>query len=199
MRTVTVCAIGTHYAAKWLVYDAADDVADIKLVGAHNLRTVPLGNSSRVRVGDHVIAIGNAYGAGRFPAVAGTSTGMQRTITASDSGAATRETLRGMLQTDAGIVQGDSGGPLSNTAGQVIGMNTAAATGSFGSSTQNVGFAIPINKALRIAREIIRGKSSPSVQIGSTRVLRVLVPARHASQAKSPHQHPEPQPGPDPS
>lgn len=186
--TAKVVATGQQFPARWLGYDSADDVAVIKLIGAHNLRTVPLGNSSGVRLGDHVIAIGNAYGAGRFPAVAGTITGMHRTITASDSGAATKETLHGMLQTDAGIVQGDSGGPLSNTAGQVIGMNTAAATGSFGSSTQNVGFAIPINKALRIAHEIIRGKSSPSIQIGSTGFLGVLVPAGQASQVMSPQQ-----------
>jgi S1-C subfamily serine protease len=186
--TAKVVATGKQFPAKWLGYDAADDVAVIQLVGAHNLRTVPLGNSDSVRLGDHVIAIGNAYGAGRFPAVAGTITGRNRTITASDSGAATKETLHGMLQTNAGIVQGDSGGPLANTAGRVIGMNTAAATGSFGSSAQNVGFAIPINKALRIANQIIHGKSSPSIQIGSTGFLGVLVPAGQASQVKSPQE-----------
>jgi S1-C subfamily serine protease len=184
--TAKVVASGKQFPAKWLGYDSADDVAVIKLIGAHGLRTVPLGNSGKVRLGDHVIAIGNAYGTGRFPAVVGTITGLHRTITASDSGAATKETLHGMLQTNAGIVQGDSGGPLANTAGQVIGMNTAAATGSFGSSPQNVGFAIPINKALRIAHQIIHGKSSPSIQIGSTGFLGVLVPAGPASQLKDP-------------
>src|SRR5258707_12482469 len=72
-------------------------------------------------------------------------------------------------------------------------MNPAAATGSFGSSTQNVGFAIPINKALRIADQIIRGKSSPSVQIGSTGFLGGLGPAGPASQAQSPQQQRGPQ------
>src|SRR5262249_59179455 len=85
--------------------------------------------------------------------------------------------LHGMLQTNAGIVQGDSGGPLASMSGKVIAMNTAAATGSFGDSTQNVGFAIPINKALDIARQIIKGQSSPDIQIGSTGFLGVLVPA----------------------
>ncbi len=186
-----VLATGKQFKARWLGYDSADDVAVIKLVGAHNLRTVPLGDSATVKLGDKVVAIGNAYGAGRFPAVAGSITGMNRTITASDSGAATKETLHGMLQTNAGIVQGDSGGPLANTSGKVIGMNTAAATGSFGDSKQNVGFAIPINRALRIARQIISGKSSPSVQIGSTGFLGVLVPAGHASKATSPQQQRE--------
>jgi S1-C subfamily serine protease len=178
----------THrrYAAKWLGYDATDDVAVIKLIGARNLKTVPLGNSDTVGLGDRVIAIGNAYGAGRLPAVVGKITGKNRTITASDSGAATKETLHGMLQTNAGIVQGDSGGPLASTSGRVIGMDTAAATGSFGSTTQNVGFAIPINKALRIARQIISGKPGPNVQIGSTGFMGVLVPAGQASTATSP-------------
>jgi S1-C subfamily serine protease len=182
----TVLASNKRYEAKWLGYDSADDVAVLKLVGAHNLRTVPLGDSMTVKLGDKVIAIGNAYGTGRFPAVVGKITGMNRTITASDSGAATKETLHGMLQTNAGIVQGDSGGPLSSMSGKVIGMNTAAATGSFGDSTQNVGFAIPINKALHIAKQIISGKSGPRIQIGSTGFLGVLVPAGDASTASSP-------------
>lgn len=183
-----VMATGKRFQAKWLGYDATDDVAVIKLVGAHNLRTVPLGNSSAVKLGDRVVAIGNAYGAGTFPAVAGTITGINRTITASDSGAATKETLHGMFQTNAGIVQGDSGGPLSSIAGKVIGMDTAAATGSFGSTTQSVGFAIPINKALAIAHQIIAGRSSPRVQIGSTGFMGVLVPAGSASQSSDPQQ-----------
>jgi S1-C subfamily serine protease len=184
----TVLASNKRYTAKWLGYDSTDDVAVIKLIGAHNLRTVPLGNSNTVQLNDKVIAIGNAYGAGRFPAVVGKITGKGRTITASDSGAATKETLHGMLQTNAGIVQGDSGGPLANISGKVIGMNTAAATGSFGDSTQNVGFAIPINKALHIARQIISGKSSAQVQIGSTGFLGVLVPAGQASTSTDPQQ-----------
>jgi S1-C subfamily serine protease len=184
----TVLASNKRYTAKWLGYDSTDDVAVIKLIGAHNLRTVPLGDSNTVQLGDKVIAIGNAYGAGRFPAVVGKITGKDRTITAGDSGAATKETLHGMLQTNAGIVQGDSGGPLANISGKVIGMNTAAATGSFGDSTENVGFAIPINKALHIARQIISGKSSPQVQIGSTGFLGVLVPAGQASTFTDPQQ-----------
>ncbi len=183
-----VLATGKRYPAKWLGYDATDDVAVIKLVGASNLQTVPLGNSSTVKLGDRVVAIGNAYGAGTFPAVAGTITGLNRTITASDSGAATKETLHGMFQTDAGIVQGDSGGPLSSTAGKVIGMDTAAATGTFNSTSQSVGFAIPINKALGIARQIIAGKSSSQIQIGSTGFMGVLVPAGSASQLSNPQQ-----------
>ncbi|MHB1431704.1 MAG: S1C family serine protease [Streptosporangiaceae bacterium] len=186
--SATVVTTGQHFAAKWIGYNAKDDVAVIKLVGAHNLRTVPLGNSSTVKFGDHVIAMGNAEGAGGAPAVVGSITGMNQTITASDSGAGTSETLHNMLQTNAGIVQGDSGGALASTAGQVIGMNTAAATGSFGSTAQSVGYAIPINTAIRIARQIIAGKPGPNLQIGSTGFMGVLVPAGRASKVSNPVQ-----------
>jgi len=132
-----------------------------------------------------VIAIGNAYGAGRFPAVVGSITGENRTITASDNGAATKETLHGMLQTNAQIVPGDSGGPLANVNGQVIGMNTAAATGTFGGQ-QDVGFAIPANKALSIARQISSGQGSSSIQIGQKGFMGVLVPGKKAALSTSP-------------
>jgi S1-C subfamily serine protease len=180
--------VDTHkrYAAKWLGYDSTDDVAVIKLIGAHDLRTVPLGNSSAVKIGAGVVAMGNAEGAGGAIPAAGAITGLNKTITASDSGEATSETLHGMLQTDAGIVQGDSGGALADTAGKVIGMNTAAATNNFGG--QNMGFAIPINKALGIAEKIIHGQASKTVQIGSTGFMGVLVPAGSASLASNPEQ-----------
>ena len=184
----TVVSTHQRFAAKWLGYDASADVAVIKLIGAHNLRTVPIGNSAAVKVGDGVIALGNANGQGGAPAAVGSITGLNRTITASDSGADTSETLHGMLQTNAGIVPGDSGGALATTSGEVIGMNTAAATGSFGYSTQNVGFAIPINTALQIANKIIKGQGSPTIQIGSTGFLGVLVPNGQASLASNPKQ-----------
>ncbi len=182
----TVVSTGQRYKATWLGYDATDDVAVIKLDNAHNLKTVPLGDSSAVKVGDDVIAMGNADGAGGVTPAAGTITGLNRTIKASDAGAATSETLHGMLQTNAGIVQGDSGGALADASGHVIGMNTAAATGSFGS--ENVGFAIPIDKALSIAQKIIHGQGSKEIQIGSTGFMGVLVPAGQASQSSSPAQ-----------
>jgi S1-C subfamily serine protease len=182
----TLVSSGRQFQAKWLGYDSAADVAVIQLVGAHGLKTVPIGDSAQVKLGDSVIALGNAQGAGGAPAVVGSITGLNRTITASDNGAGTSETLHGMLQTDAGIVPGDSGGPLASTAGKVIGMNTAAASGSFGDGSQNVGFAIPINNALAIANRIIHGQSSPTIQIGSTGFMGVLVPAGRASQSNKP-------------
>jgi S1-C subfamily serine protease len=118
--------------------------------------------------------------------VAGSITALNQTITAGDGGSETSERLHGMLQTNADIVPGDSGGPLSSTAGKVIGMNTAAATGSLGGSQQSVGFAIPINRALSIARTIIAGQGSATIKIGTTGFLGVLVPNDKASTTASP-------------
>ncbi len=173
--TATVVATGRKYQAKWLGYDKTSDIAVIQIEGASRLSTVPLGDSSTVKLGDDVVAMGNAGGTGEISTVAGTITGLDQSITASDEGSdAPPEKLTDMLQTNADIIAGDSGGPLSSTAGKVIGMDTAASTGSF-SNAQDVGFAIPINRALSIAHEIIAGKSSSQVQIGSTGFVGVLV------------------------
>ena len=90
-----------------------------------------------------------------------------------------------MLQTDAQIVPGDSGGPLANLSGQVIGMNTAAATGTFGGG-QNVGFAIPVNKAIAVARQISSGQTGPNIKLGLSGFLGVLVPGQNAAHATNP-------------
>jgi hypothetical protein len=86
---------------------------------------VPGGNSSSVKIGNAVVALGNAEGQGSITATVGQVTGLNQTITASEEGSSTAsETLSGMIQTDADIVPGDSGGPLASSAG-VIGMDAA--------------------------------------------------------------------------
>ncbi len=185
---LTAIAVSTerHFDVRWLGYDKSDDVAVLQLVGASGLRTVPLGNSARVRAGSPVIALGNAEGLGGAPAVSGVITKLDQTVTASDDGSTSSETLHGMMQTDAAIVPGDSGGSLVSISGRVIGMDTAAATGSFRAGAQNTGFAIPINKALAIARQIITGQVSATIRIGSAAFLGVLIPSQRASQVASP-------------
>ena len=187
--TAAIVTSGRHYHATVVGYDRTDDVAVIKLTGAAGLKTVPIGNSSAVKVGNSVVALGNADGQGGAPHVVGSITGLNRTITASDEGSATgRETLHGMLRTSAAIVPGDSGGPLANVNGQVIGMNTAAATGSLGSQ-QDVGFAIPANKAVTIARQIETGQTGGgTITIGLSGFLGVLVPGHKAANVTSPQQ-----------
>jgi S1-C subfamily serine protease len=165
--TATVVATGKTYSATVLGYDTTGDVALIKLQGASGLTTVPIGNSSTVKTRDAVVALGNAEGQSTILPAAGTITGVNQTITASDQGGTiATETLHGLLETNANIVAGDSGGPLSNAAGQVIGMDTAGQSVSFGQQASPTGFAIPINTALEVASQIAAGHASSKISIG---------------------------------
>jgi S1-C subfamily serine protease len=166
--TATLVNSGKTYKATILGYDAANDVALLQLTGASGLTPVTVGNSDAVRAGQAVLGLGNAQGQGGQPTVApGQVTALNQTIRPQDSSTGTSETLRGTIQTSARIQEGDSGGPLANAAGEVIGMDTAATTSqSLNGSTATAGYAIPINAALRIARQIAAGHASATVQIG---------------------------------
>jgi S1-C subfamily serine protease len=166
--TATLVDSGKAYKATILGYDAANDVALLHLIGASGLTPVTVGNSDAVRVGQAVLGLGNAQGQGGQPTVAaGQVTALNQTIRPQDSSTGTSETLRGTIQTSAQIQEGDSGGPLASAAGEVIGMNTAATTTqSLNGGTATAGYAIPINAALRIARQIAAGQSSATVRIG---------------------------------
>ncbi|HEY1734883.1 MAG TPA: trypsin-like peptidase domain-containing protein, partial [Acidimicrobiales bacterium] len=145
--TVTLPGSSTTHRATLVGADQADDIALLRIEGVSGLPTVTFGDSSTVQVGDPVVAIGNALGLGGSPTVtSGIISAENRQITASRDDGGT-ETLGGMLQTDAAINPGSSGGPLVDSAGQVVGMNTAGAgASSDGSSAQNIGFAIPSNR-----------------------------------------------------
>jgi S1-C subfamily serine protease len=168
--TATLVTSGKTYTAKVIGYDSTDDVALLQLEGASNLKTVALSDSSKAKVGEAVLALGNAGGRGGPPSTAqGTIQALNQSIEASDSGAGTTEKLHGMIQTNTPIEQGDSGGPLVNGSGQVVGMDTAAnsSSSSFGGySSATTGFAIPINTAIAIADNINAGKASSTVHIG---------------------------------
>ena len=173
---VTLATTGKVFHATVAGYDATHDVALLRLNGAAGLKVVRVGNSAQVTVGTPVLALGNAEGQGGTPALAeGIINSLNKTISPTDESTGTTETLHGMLQTNADIVSGDSGGPLANSAGQVIGMNTANASSSQGSSSV-LGYAIPINTALAVARQIAAGQASATVQIGLPGFLGVLVP-----------------------
>jgi len=163
--TVTVISTGKTYQARVVGYDDTGDVALIQLQNASGLTTVPIGNSSPVKAGNAVVALGNAEGQGAITATAGHVTALNTTITASnEAGSTSTETLHGMIQTNADIVPGDSGGPLASSAG-VIGMDTA---GDDAGDQQGpaAGFAIPINTALSVARQIAAGHASSAITIG---------------------------------
>jgi S1-C subfamily serine protease len=126
--------------------DPGDDVALLRIQGASGLKTITFGDSDKAIVGDSVVAIGNALGLSQgSPTVTqGIVSAIGRTVSAGDDAGDSTETLSDLIQTDAAINPGNSGGPLIDTAGQVIGMNTAVAGDtSDGTSAQNIGFAIP--------------------------------------------------------
>jgi S1-C subfamily serine protease len=154
------------YPARVVGYDSTDDVAVLQITGASGLATVSFGDSSQVRVGTAILALGDAEGRGPVTPAPGAISGLDRSIQASDEGSGDTENLNDMLQTNAQIQQGDSGGALADSAGQVIGMITAANTGAGGQQGGTTGFAIPINSALAIARQIRSGQPTSRVYIG---------------------------------
>jgi S1-C subfamily serine protease len=167
---------GRTYQAKVVGYDHSHDVAVLQLQGASGLKTVTLGDSASAARGQKVVALGNALGKGGTPAVAtGHIASLGASITASDEGAGTSEQLTGLIHHNAGIQPGDSGGPLVNTAGQVIGINTAASQGTQFQGQQTQAFAIPINQAKSIADQIEAGTSSATVHIGPTGLVGVQI------------------------
>jgi S1-C subfamily serine protease len=201
--SVTDIGNGKTYKATVVGYDESQDIAVLQLSGASGLTTASTGDSSSVGVGNSVVALGNAGGVGGTPSVAaGSVTALNQSITASDESSGSSEQLTGLIETNADIQAGDSGGPLVNSHGQVIAMDTAASTnyqfggygnGGFGggsgssgsgssgtgSSSSNPsttqGYAIPINTALTIAKEIDGGQASSTVHIGATAFLGVQI------------------------
>ena len=137
----------TPYDAKLIGTDADTDLAVIKIEPRESLNAAKIGNSDGIQVGDWAIAIGSPFG-------------LQATVTAGIISAKERDLggrqyqFQHFLQTDAAINPGNSGGPLINIAGEVIGINTAIATGTGG--YQGVGFALPINTAAKVYNSIIR-------------------------------------------
>jgi S1-C subfamily serine protease len=115
---------------------------------------------------------------------AGTVTGLDQSITANDQADGSSEQLSGLIQTDAELQPGDSGGPLVNAQGQVVGMDTAASTGFEFQTGSSQGFAIPINKAAAIERQIVAGQASSTVHIGAAAFLGVEVNASSGSGAQ---------------
>ena len=162
--TITVTEYGqTKPLPTTLVgYDQSKDIALLKINNASNLPTVTFGDSSKAVVGDAVVAIGNALGlsAGTPTVTQGIISALGRSVTAGGIGTQS-ENLQNLIQTDAAINSGNSGGPLIDTAGQVIAMNTAVAgTASDGTTSQNIGFAIPISQVESRLPELQKGGQS---------------------------------------
>jgi S1-C subfamily serine protease len=178
--SVTDVGNGKTYPATVVGYDTSKDIAVLQLQGASGLQTARLGDSSTAKSGDDVVAIGNAGGSGGTPSTAsGTITALDQSITAGDDLDNTSEKLSGLIQVAADVQPGDSGGSLVNSAGEVIGVDTAASEGfSFrgaAAGQTSEGFAIPINDAVALAQQIESGQSSSTVHIGPTAFLGVYI------------------------
>ncbi|MGC9968197.1 MAG: trypsin-like peptidase domain-containing protein [Minisyncoccia bacterium] len=132
---------GKKYDATVLARDPNQDLAVVK-INATGLSMVALGDSDSLALGQTAITIGNALGEFSNTVSVGVISGLARTVTASGPISGGQETIQGVIQTDAAINPGNSGGPLLNLRGEVVGINTAVA-----SDAQNIGFALPINRA----------------------------------------------------
>ena len=173
---VTDIGNGRTYAGSVVGTDATSDIAVIQLVGASGLTTAVLGNSSELQKGEPVLAIGNAGGLGGKPSTAaGEVAALNQPITATDDSGANPEHLTGLVETDDPIEPGDSGGPLVNSSGEVLAIDTAALGTNEDQSVASQAYAIPIDTALPIARQIESGQGSATVYVGVRGVLGVDV------------------------
>ena len=169
--TITVTRSGSTTALPSTLVgaDPSNDVALVKISNVQGLPAVTFGNSTKIQVGDAVVAIGNALGlaAGTPTVTQGIISALGRTVTAGDGSTGSTETLTNMIQTDAAINPGNSGGPLLDSAGDVIGMNTAVAgSTSSGSNAQNIGFAIPSARIALLLPELEKGGTTSSAKGG---------------------------------
>ncbi len=136
------------YPAKVLARDPINDIAILKIKDK-KLPYLELGDSTKIDLGEEVVAIGNALGEFNDTVSSGIVSGLSRYIQATNQMTRQASRLRGLIQTDAAINPGNSGGPLINMEGKAIGVNTAVVMGA-----QNIGFAIPINYAKKDLEEI---------------------------------------------
>lgn len=128
------------------------DVAFLKVTDkkGKTLKPAKIGDSSKMQVGEKVVAIGNALGQFQNTVTTGIISGYGRSVEAGDGSGFATETLQNLFQTDTAINRGNSGGPLVNTSGEVIGINTAVA-----GNAENIGFAIPINDIQGLIKSVL--------------------------------------------
>jgi serine protease Do len=150
---------GRTFEATLYGTDPLTDLAIIK-VDATDLPVAPVGSSSDLEPGQLAIAIGNPLGY-KHTVTTGIVSGLGRQITASSANQESADLLRNLIQTDAAINPGNSGGPLVNSAGQIIGINTAGST-----EAQGLGFAIPIDVAKPIMQQALDGRELVRPWIG---------------------------------
>jgi S1-C subfamily serine protease len=151
----------TEHEAEVVGADPATDVALLKVdAPAGEEHPLPLGDSSKVHVGDPVVAIGNPFGLDRT-VTAGIVSALQRQIQAPNG-----FSISHVIQTDAAINPGNSGGPLIDSVGEVIGINSQIQTGGSGDGNVGIGFAVPIDTAREVVEEIEKNGKVEHAYIG---------------------------------
>jgi len=164
--TVTVESTGASYTARVVGTDETDDIAVLQLVDSSGAPVTGLTKAAidtgTLSAGDAVTSVGNAEGTGNLVAATGTVTALEQSITVANDITGADEHLSGLIETDADVVSGDSGGPLIDKQGAVAGVVTAASSGS----RTVTGYAIPIDTALGIAKQIVNGQASSTIVIG---------------------------------
>ncbi|MDD5147710.1 MAG: trypsin-like peptidase domain-containing protein [Candidatus Daviesbacteria bacterium] len=144
---------GKKFEIKKIYRDPILDFAIVQIEG-EKLKALELGDSSKLKVGQLAIVIGNALGRFTNSVTTGVVSGLGRKVVAGDPFSGSAESLDNLIQTDAAINPGNSGGPLLNSAGQVVGVSVAMTEGA-----QNIGFAIPINSVKEFVDEFIQSGS----------------------------------------
>jgi len=156
--------------------DASNDIALIKVdKGDHDLTALKIGDSSKVAVGDPVVAIGNPFGLNQT-VTTGIVSALQRTITAPNN-----FSIDNVIQTDAAINPGNSGGPLLNSDGEVIGVNSQIATGGGSEGNVGIGFAVPSDTVKKIVPQL---QKSGKVEYAYLGVSTATLPESAADQLK---------------
>lgn len=158
-KVVVLLPDGRHFTATVQGADPIQDIAVVKVTD-DSLPLARFGDSTKLVVGQQVVAIGNPLG-NQSTVTAGIISALHRTISTGASGGLPAESLPDVLQTDAAINPGNSGGPLADAEGNVIGVNTATDT-----SGQGIGFAIPSLIAKRIAQDLIAGRAPGHPYVG---------------------------------
>ncbi len=166
---VKVMSTGRTYTADVVGTDAKDDVAVLQLAGASGLKTVTT-DTDGVQVGDTVTAVGDGNGTVSYlSAAAGKVMALKQSITTQNEGTATGERLTGLTKISSDVVSGYSGGATYDSQGEVVGMTTAASSGS----SDVVGYAVPIATVLKVADDLDNGVSGARYEYGSPAFLGV--------------------------
>jgi len=158
---------GTSYIASVIGYESDNDVAVLK-IDAGGLNAAVIGNSDEMQVGEKVYAVGNPLGELEYTMTDGIVSAKDREISSQDAKTGQTKTIN-MFQISAAINSGNSGGPVYNARGEVIGISTAKYSDT---GVEGLGFAIPINDAVRIAKDLIsdgfvRGKAYMGIEVGT--------------------------------